>query len=61
MEIRLQRRFDASIAKNKFKPLEGSFPGADYPLAVVQIDHTPVDIIVVDALCAYESKILILG
>lgn len=48
MEIRLQRRFDPSIAKNKFKPLEGSFPGADYPLAVVQIDHTPVDIIVVD-------------
>lgn len=26
----------------------GHFPGADFPLAVVQIDHTPLDIIVVD-------------
>lgn len=35
-------------AKNKFLPATGHFPGADYPLAVVQIDHTPVDIILVD-------------
>lgn len=35
-------------AKNKFMPAAGSFPNADYPLAVIQIDHTPVDIILVD-------------
>lgn len=35
-------------AKNKFLPAPGSFPNADYPLSVVQIDHTPVDIILVD-------------
>lgn len=27
---------------------QGKFPGADVPLAVVQVDHTPVDIILVD-------------
>ncbi|MBR7780618.1 DDE-type integrase/transposase/recombinase [Undibacterium sp. LFS511W] len=35
-------------AKNKFLPAPGSFPNADYPLAVMQIDHTPADIILVD-------------
>lgn len=35
-------------AKNKFLPAAGSFPNADYPLSVIQIDHTPADIILVD-------------
>lgn len=35
-------------AKNKFFPAAGSFPNADFPLAVMQIDHTPADIILVD-------------
>ena len=35
-------------AKNRFMPAAGRFPNADYPLAVVQIDHTPADIILVD-------------
>lgn len=35
-------------AKNKFLPAAGSFPNAHYPLAVMQIDHTPADIILVD-------------
>jgi len=30
------------------KAILGSFPGADGPLSVVQIDHTPLDLIVVD-------------
>ncbi len=47
-EQKLSRRHDSSIARNKYKPIEGNFPGADYPLAMVQIDHTPLDIIVVD-------------
>lgn len=44
----LARRYRRSIANNKCKPLEGKFPEADYPLAAVQIDHTPLDIICVD-------------
>lgn len=35
-------------AKNKFLPAAGSFPNADFPLSVIQIDHTPADIILVD-------------
>ncbi len=35
-------------AKNKFTPAAGTFPNADFPLSVIQIDHTPVDIILVD-------------
>lgn len=45
---RLLRRGQAEKARNKFHPVPGKFPGADYPLAVVQIDHTRVDIILVD-------------
>ena len=35
-------------ARDAYAPLKGHFPGADFPLSVVQIDHTPVDIILVD-------------
>ena len=35
-------------AARKFQPVPGTFPNADYPLSVVQIDHTPADIILVD-------------
>jgi putative transposase len=45
---RLRGRGYKEKAKNKFLPAAGSFPNADYPLAVVQIDHTPVDLILVD-------------
>lgn len=41
-------RFGSKIAREKFQPLRGKFPGADFPLAVVQMDHTPVDLILVD-------------
>ena len=41
-------RFGSKIAREKFQPIRGSFPGADFPLAVVQMDHTPVDLILVD-------------
>lgn len=44
----LRRRGFADKARNRFTPAVGKFPGADYPLSVVQIDHTPVDLIVVD-------------
>jgi putative transposase len=44
----MKARYGAKAAREKFEPLRGSFPGADFPLAVVQIDHTPVDVIFVD-------------
>lgn len=45
---KLSRRRSGKEAFQKYDPNRGAFPGADYPLAVVQIDHTPLDIIVVD-------------
>lgn len=47
-EVVAARRLGRKIADNDFKPIEGEFPGADIPLAVVQIDHTKLDIILVD-------------
>src|SRR5579859_6058697 len=44
----LRRRGMREKARNHFEPILGNFPGADYPLAVVQIDHTQADIIVVE-------------
>ena len=44
----LRRREGASRARQKFDPVPGTFPPPSWPLAVVQIDHTPVDLIVVD-------------
>ncbi|MDA8152965.1 MAG: DDE-type integrase/transposase/recombinase [Acidithiobacillus sp.] len=44
----LRKRGYREKAKNKFLPVPGQFPNAEYPLAVVQIDHTPADIILVD-------------
>lgn len=41
-------REGAKAARDAYAPLKGHFPGADYPLSVVQIDHTPLDIILVD-------------
>ena len=47
-EYRLRRRRGSKAANERFQPIRGSFPGADFPLAVVQIDHTPMDVIIVD-------------
>lgn len=35
-------------AHNLFEPIMGQFPGADFPLAVVQIDHTEADVMLVE-------------
>lgn len=43
-----EKRYGHKHADENFSPLKGSFPNANYPLAVVQIDHTPMDVIVVD-------------
>lgn len=45
---KLTKRGYKEKANNKFSPTPGSFPNANYPLSVIQIDHTPVDIILVD-------------
>lgn len=47
-EEKIRKRFGHKKANEVFNPIKSSFPGADYPLSVVQIDHTPVDIILVD-------------
>lgn len=47
-EERIRKRIGYQEAKYKYEPIKGHFPGANYPLSVVQIDHTPVDIILVD-------------
>lgn len=44
----LRRRGFKEHARNRYAPILGEFPGATHPLAVVQIDHTEVDVILVD-------------
>ncbi|KAF7788543.1 putative transposase [Pseudoalteromonas rubra] len=44
----VRKRIGPKSAKQQFQPVTGKFPGADYPNAVVQMDHTPVDLIIVD-------------
>ncbi|WP_164504610.1 Mu transposase C-terminal domain-containing protein [Elizabethkingia anophelis] len=46
----LRSRYGKKISRDKFEPIKGSFPGAKYPLSVVQIDHTCLDIVLVDGL-----------
>lgn len=44
----LSKRKDKKTADYIYKPILGKFPGANHPLAVIQIDHTQLDIILVD-------------
>lgn len=44
----MTRRYSHKKARDTFEPLHGSFPNADVPFAVYQIDHTPADITIVD-------------
>lgn len=45
---RIARRLGGRAAREKYAPAVLNFPGADYPLSVVQIDHTELDVMVVD-------------
>lgn len=47
-QLKTKRRQGAKAARDKFGAAAGKFPGAGYPLAVVQIDHTLLDIVLVD-------------
>lgn len=44
----VKARLGKKAANDRFGASAGSFPNADYPLAFVQIDHTPLDIEIVD-------------
>ena len=46
--LKMQKREGKKRAAEKYEPIKGHFPGAACPLAVTQIDHTPMDLIVVD-------------
>jgi putative transposase len=45
---KLERRRGKKEAGKQYAPAVSHFPGADWPLAVVQIDHTELDIMLVD-------------
>lgn len=42
------KRHSKKRSLEKFSPLRGAFPNAELPRSVVQMDHTPMDVIVVD-------------
>ncbi len=46
--FQVRRRHGRKTAEQVFEPSMGEFPGADWPLSYVQIDHTKLDIILVD-------------
>jgi putative transposase len=45
---RIARRKGEAAAHDQFDPIKGSIPDADWPLAIVQIDHTLLPVIIVD-------------
>ncbi len=47
-EIKISRRYGSKKAINMFQESVSAFPNANYPLSYVQIDHTKLDIILVD-------------
>lgn len=46
--LRARGRHD--LVRARFEPVRGHFPGAGFPYAVVQIDHSPADVVVLDDL-----------
>lgn len=46
----VKKRHGYKKAQQQFKNYEGEFPEGNYPLEFVQIDHTPLDIRVVDSI-----------
>ncbi|GEA20356.1 Mu transposase C-terminal domain-containing protein [Vibrio harveyi] len=47
-ELKIRRRFSSNRAHSHLHMNSGKFPHADYPLSVIQIDHTLLDIVLVD-------------
>lgn len=46
----VKKRYGHKEAQKQFQNYEGKFPEGNYPLEFVQIDHTPLDIMVVDSI-----------
>ncbi len=46
--VQLKRRGRREEAINRFTPIRGTIENATHPFSVIMIDHTPMDIIVVD-------------
>jgi putative transposase len=46
--FQVKRRHSKKAADQAFSPNEGEFPDAGWPLSIIQIDHTKLDIILVD-------------
>ena len=46
--IKVERRRGKKAARDRFAVVRGHFPGADFPLSIIQIDHTLLDIHIVD-------------
>ncbi len=44
---RYEKRHGKRAASQIFDPIEGTVPNADWPLAMVQIDHTPLPVMIV--------------
>ncbi|WGV53303.1 DDE-type integrase/transposase/recombinase [Stenotrophomonas indicatrix] len=44
----LRKRGLRDEARDRYQPLRGTFPNANHPYSVIQIDHTPANVIVVD-------------
>lgn len=47
-EFVMAKRHGRKQADQVYSPIDGSFPDANWPYAVIQIDHTKIDIILVD-------------
>lgn len=47
-QIKTTKRMGKQAADDLYTPIKGAFPNANTPLAVVEIDHTKLDIILVD-------------
>lgn len=45
---KVRQRHGGQALRRRTDPVTGAFPDSPYPLAVIQIDHTPVDLIIVD-------------
>jgi putative transposase len=48
LKNRLEMRGRKNQVRDQFRPKVGHLPGNDYPLAIVQVDHTPCQICFVD-------------
>lgn len=48
-EVMIRKRFSPKKALEKYGNFEGAYPEGNFPLEVFQVDHTPLDIILVDS------------